>query len=110
MLASLAGGAGVAPGSRQPICTPNVLTIQVRHSRDGGGSRGWRWTRKIAIYVGDHMPPHFHNEGRAFRAVVEIDTLRVRAGNTRHVPEVLTWASENLDLLCRERHRLNRRT
>ena len=65
---------------------------------------------KIAIYADDHMPPHFHIEGRTFRAVVEIDTLRVRAGTTQRVPEVLTWARENLDLLRREWHRLNRRT
>ncbi len=65
---------------------------------------------KIAIYADDHMPPHFHIEGRAFRAVIEIDVLRVRAGNTRHVPEVLAWAEENLDLLRHEWHRLNRRT
>ena len=64
---------------------------------------------KIAIYADDHMPPHFHIEGRNFRAVVEIDTLRVRAGNARHVPEVLAWAEENLDLLRREWHRLNHR-
>jgi hypothetical protein len=65
---------------------------------------------KIAIYADDHMPPHFHIEGRTFRAVFEIDTLRVRAGNTRHVAEVLAWARDNLELLRQEWHRLNRRT
>ncbi len=65
-------------------------------------------TCKIAICADDHMPPHFHIEGRGFRAVVEIDTLPVRAGSVRHVPEVLAWARENLDLLRREWHRLNR--
>jgi hypothetical protein len=50
--------------------------------------------------------PH---RGRSFRAVVEIDTLRVRAGNARHVAEAIAWARENLDLLRREWHRLNRR-
>jgi hypothetical protein len=64
---------------------------------------------KIVIYADDHMPPHFHIEGRTFRAVVEIETLRVRAGNTRHVPEALAWAKANHDLLRREWHRLNRR-
>src|SRR6478672_10682855 len=29
---------------------------------------------KIAIYADDHMPPHFHIEGRGFRAIVEIET------------------------------------
>jgi hypothetical protein len=56
------------------------------------------------------MPPHFHIEGRTCRAVVEIDTLRVRAGNTRRVPEVLAWARHNVSLLRQEWHRLNRRT
>ena len=66
-------------------------------------------TCKIAMYADDHMPPHFHIEGRGFRAVVEIDTLRVRAGSVRQVPDVLARARENLDLLRREWHRLNRR-
>ena len=64
---------------------------------------------KIAIYADDHMPPHFHIEGRTFRAIVEIDTMQVRAGNIRHVPEVLAWARENRDLLRHEWRRLNRR-
>ena len=38
---------------------------------------------KIAIYADDHSPPHFHIEGRGFRAVIEIETLRVRAGDVR---------------------------
>ena len=50
---------------------------------------------KIAIYADDHMPPHFHIEGRNLRAVVEIDTLRVRAGNARHVGEALAWARKS---------------
>jgi Domain of unknown function (DUF4160) len=56
------------------------------------------------------MPPHFHIEGRTFRAVVEIETLWVRAGNTRHVPEVRAWARQNLELLRHEWLRLNRRS
>ena len=55
------------------------------------------------------MPPHFHIEGRTFRAVVEFDTLRVRAGNVRHVPEVMAWARANAGLLRQEWNRLNRR-
>jgi hypothetical protein len=46
---------------------------------------------KIAIYADDHMPPHFHIEVRTFRAVVEIDALRVRAGSVRHVPDCHRW-------------------
>ena len=64
---------------------------------------------KIAIYADDHMPPHFHIEGRTFRALVEIHTWRVRAGRIRHVPEVMAWARENQALLLREWHRLNQR-
>ena len=64
---------------------------------------------KVAIYADDHMPPHFHIEGRTFRAIVEIETLRVRAGNARHVSEVMAWAKENQELLRRESLRLNRR-
>ena len=55
------------------------------------------------------MPPHFHIEGRTFRAIIEIETLRVRAGNARHVSEVMAWAKENQELLRREWLRLNRR-
>ena len=33
---------------------------------------------KISIYADDHMPAHFHIEGRGFRAIVEIETMAVR--------------------------------
>ncbi len=62
---------------------------------------------KIAIYADDHMPPHFHIEGRTFRAVVESETMLVRAGSTRHVPEVLGWARDNRELLRLAWYRLN---
>jgi hypothetical protein len=65
---------------------------------------------RITIHADDHMPPPFHIAGRAFRAGVKIDPLRVRAGRTRRVPEVLVWVSDNLDLLRHEWHSLNRRT
>src|SRR6516162_1710795 len=38
---------------------------------------------KIAIYADDHLPPHFHIEGRGFRAIVEIATINVGAGDVR---------------------------
>ena len=38
---------------------------------------------KISIYADDHMPPHFHIEGRGFRALVEIGTMAVMAGDVR---------------------------
>ena len=64
---------------------------------------------KLALDADDHMLPHVHIEGRTFRAVVELDTLRVRAGNIRHVPEVMAWAGANAGLLRQEWNRLNRR-
>jgi hypothetical protein len=64
---------------------------------------------KIAIYADDHMPPHFHIEGRGFRALAEIDTMNVRAGDVRRAEEALIWARENIALLHAERKRLNRR-
>jgi len=64
---------------------------------------------KISIYADDHMPPHFHIEGRGFRAVVEIETMRVRAGDVRKASEAMAWARDNIVLLRSEWFRLNRR-
>jgi hypothetical protein len=64
---------------------------------------------KIAIYADDHIPPHFHIEGRGFRAVVEIDTMKVRAGDVRKAAEAMEWAASNLNLLRAEWVRLNQR-
>ena len=66
-------------------------------------------TCKIAIYPDDHPPPHFHIEGRGFRAIVEIETLQMRAGDARKVSEAMTWAAHNQQLLRTEWLRLNRR-
>lgn len=64
---------------------------------------------KIAIYADDHDPPHFHIEGRGFRAVVEIETMLVRAGDVRKAAEAMDWAASNQDVLWAEWTRLNRR-
>lgn len=64
---------------------------------------------KIAIYADDHHPPHFHIEARGFQVVVEIETLRVRAGDIRKVGEAMDWAALNIELLRSEWNRLNRR-
>jgi hypothetical protein len=64
---------------------------------------------KISIYADDHLPPHFHVEGRGFRAVVEIETMAVRAGSVRKAPEALRWAHDNIALLRAEWRRLNRK-
>ncbi|HXO00500.1 MAG TPA: DUF4160 domain-containing protein [Stellaceae bacterium] len=66
-------------------------------------------TCKIAVYADDHMPPHFHIEGRGFRVIVEIETLAVRAGSTRRAGQAMAWARDNIELLRDEWLRLNRR-
>jgi hypothetical protein len=63
---------------------------------------------KIAIYADDHVPPHFHIEGRGFRAIVEIETMTVRAGEARRAVDAMAWARENTQLLRIEWLRLNR--
>jgi hypothetical protein len=62
---------------------------------------------KIAIYAEDHLPPHFHIEGRGFRAIVEIEGFAVRTGNTRRAREAMAWARDNVELLRAEWRRLN---
>jgi hypothetical protein len=66
-------------------------------------------TCKIAIYADDHVPPHFHIGGRGFRAIVEIESLSVRAGSVRQAADAMAWAAANIGLLRREWDRLNRR-
>jgi len=64
---------------------------------------------KIAIYADDHLPPHFHIEGRGFRAVVEIETMTIRAGEVRRTRDAMVWARENGEILRAEWVRLNRK-
>jgi Domain of unknown function (DUF4160) len=64
---------------------------------------------KISIYADDHPPPHFHIEGRGFRALIEIETMVVRAGDVRKAQDAIAWARENVALLRNEWRRLNRR-
>ncbi|MBA3810653.1 MAG: DUF4160 domain-containing protein [Caulobacteraceae bacterium] len=66
-------------------------------------------TCKIAVYADDHGPPHFHIEGRGFRAVVEIETMRILAGKSRDIAEARAWAKLNAEALWAEWNRLNRR-
>ncbi len=68
---------------------------------------------KISIYANDHMPPHFHIEGRGFRVVIEIETMAVRIGNTRHLAkaaEAMKWAALNIEFLKTEWARINLRS
>jgi hypothetical protein len=64
---------------------------------------------KIAIYADDHMPPHFHIEGRGFRAIVEVETMTIRAGEIRRATDAMAWARDNIELLRTEWARLNRK-
>jgi hypothetical protein len=64
---------------------------------------------KIAIYADDHMPPHFHIEGRGFRVLVEIETIAARAGDPRKAPQAMDWARANIALLRAEWNRFNQR-
>ena len=64
---------------------------------------------KIAIYADDHNPPHFHIEGRGFRAIVEIETMIVRAGDVSQAGIAMAWAELNRAHLDAEWVRLNRR-
>jgi len=57
---------------------------------------------KITIYAEDHMPPHFHIEGRGFRAIVEIETLVVRVGSIRRAGDAMAWARDNTGSLREE--------
>ena len=64
---------------------------------------------KIAIYADDHMPPHFHIEGRGFRVIVAIETMAVRVGDISKAREAMAWARQNVDLIRSEWVRLNRK-
>jgi hypothetical protein len=48
---------------------------------------------KISIYADDHVPPHFHIEGRGFRAIIEIETMIVRVGEIRRAADAMIWGS-----------------
>ena len=64
---------------------------------------------KIAIYADDHMPPHFHIEGRGYRVIVVIETMAVRVGDISKAREAMAWARQNIDLIRSEWVRLNRK-
>lgn len=64
---------------------------------------------KIAIYADDHMPPHFHIEGRGFRVIVAIESMSIRVGDISKAREAMAWARQNVDLIRSEWVRLNRR-
>lgn len=55
----------------------------------------------IAIYFGDHAPPHFHAKYAEFEASIAIDSLRVLEGSLprRALALVLEWADEHREEL-----------
>jgi len=63
----------------------------------------WRFSRsRIAMYFGDHPPPHFHIiTGSAEEIQVEIETLAVIKGEAdpRDTAEALEWAASNREEL-----------
>jgi Domain of unknown function (DUF4160) len=56
---------------------------------------------EIAMYFGDHNPPHFHVLGREGAAQVRIDTLEVMATSGKvDLREAMDWAANNRDFLA----------
>lgn len=64
---------------------------------------------KIAVYAGDHNPPHFHVLAADGEALVTIVGLRVLAGDLppRKLRRALEWARKNTSLLADVWTRLN---
>jgi hypothetical protein len=55
---------------------------------------------EIAMFFGDHNPPHFHILGREGAAQVRIDSFEVINQSGRiDMREALQWAAENRALL-----------
>jgi hypothetical protein len=65
---------------------------------------------KISIYADDICHHISISKDAAFRAIVEIETMAVRAGEIRRATEAMSWARENVSLLHTEWGRLNRKT
>jgi hypothetical protein len=63
---------------------------------------------KVCIYADDHLPPHFHVEGRGFRVIVKIETMVARAGNVTRA-RARRWDGREQTLLRTEWARLNQR-
>jgi hypothetical protein len=64
----------------------------------------------ITVYANDHLPPHFHAIAPDFEALIEIETLSVRAGSLgRSRRVVLDWAAENVAVIKAEWNRINPR-
>lgn len=64
----------------------------------------------ITVYANDHLPPHFHAIHPDFEALIEIETLTIRAGGLSAASsrQVMNWAAANLDVIKAEWNRINR--
>ncbi len=52
---------------------------------------------KISMYFGDHPPPHIHLTGPGFKALIEIDGLKVLGtADAKTLAEAKTWITDNL--------------
>lgn len=64
---------------------------------------------KVYIYDNDHNPPHFHAICNEYRALIEIDTLAVLAGELppAQLKKVRQWAKGQQPQLRAEFERIN---
>ena len=70
-------------------------------------TRGPNW--KIAVYGREHGVPHFHIEGRDFRASVGIESLDLIIGTVpgKVFAEATKWAADNQAVLISNWQELN---
>ncbi|NEU12260.1 DUF4160 domain-containing protein [Methylobacterium sp. BTF04] len=59
------------------------------------------------MYADDHNPPHFHIEGRGWRALIAIDGFAVLAGRIGEAGAAMDWAQDKVERLHAEWDRLN---
>lgn len=57
---------------------------------------------RIAIFFGDHPPPHVHLLGPGFKASIDVDTLKTRGhAEPKIMAEAKTWIVANRELIMR---------
>lgn len=71
----------------------------------------WLSNCKIAMYPGDHAPPHFHLRGPNSNALIRLSDLKMERGwvDHRDLEEAKRWAEANRTMLLAEWSRLNER-
>lgn len=51
---------------------------------------------RIAMYLGDHPPPHVHLTGPGFKALIEIDGLKVLgSADAKTLAEAKAWINDH---------------